>query len=149
MRNLDSHFDETFWEMLAEEETENALGILTKTKDNPFGTPRFTVSAAMSVWSDELELMDKSLKEGYAEARYLGKVPAGITAKLEKFVLCFTDRDQDSKLLMTLSLNAAARAREIGFENALESHRGVWLSRWETSDVEIYGDDKAQQGIRL
>lgn len=148
VRNLDSHFDETFWEMLEEEETENALGIVTKTKENPFGTPRFTVSAAMSAWSDELELTDKSLQEGYAQAHYAGRVPAGTTAKLEKFALLFTDRDQDAKLLMTLSLNAAARAREIGFESALESHRAVWLSRWAASDVEIYGDDKAQQGIR-
>jgi maltose phosphorylase len=149
VKNLDSHFDETFWEMIEEEETENALGILTKTKENPFGTPRFTVAAAMSVWADELELTGKALKEGYAETRYAACVPAGTTAKLEKYVLCFTDRDQDVKLLMTLALNAAARAREIGFGCALESHRGVWLSRWAASDVEIHGDDKAQQGIRF
>ena len=49
---------------------------------------------------------------------------------------------------MTLALKAAARAREIGFEAALEAHRGVWKTRWESCDVEIQGDDKAQQGIR-
>ncbi len=147
-RNLDSNYDETFWDMLQEEETENALGILTKTKENPFGTPRFTVAAAMSLWADELELKEKTLSEGYTEARYAGTVAAGQTASIEKYVLCFTDRDQDEKLLMTLVLKAAARARERDFHSLLDAHRGVWKARWEACDVEITGDDKAQQGIR-
>ncbi|MFH1880340.1 MAG: glycoside hydrolase family 65 protein, partial [Bacillota bacterium] len=148
VKNLDSNFEETFWEMLEEEETENALGILTRTKPNPFGTPRFTVAAAMGLWADELELKEKTLGEGLAEARYAGVVPANTTATLEKYVLCFTDRDQDAKLLMTLALKAAARAREAGLESALAAHIGVWKLRWAACDVEIQGDEKAQQGIR-
>ena len=58
--NLDSNYEETFWEMLEEEETENALGLLTRTKENPFGTPRFTVAAAMGLWAGELELQEKN-----------------------------------------------------------------------------------------
>jgi len=148
VRNLDSNYDEMFWDLLEEEETENALGILIKTKGNPFGTPRFAVAAAMSVWADELELADKTLEEGLVEAAYAGTVPAGTTARIEKYVLCFTDRDQDAKLIMTLALKAAARARETGFDSLLDSHIGVWKSRWAACDVEIQGDDKAQQGIR-
>jgi maltose phosphorylase len=148
VRNLDSNYEETFWDLLEEEETENALAILTKTKENPFGTPRFAVAAAMSVWSDELELTKKSLEEGYAEAAYTGVIPANQTAKIEKYVLCFTDRDQDAKLIMTLALKAAARARENGFDSLLDQHTGVWKARWAACDVEIRGDDRAQQGIR-
>ena len=148
VRNLDSNYNETFWDMLQEEETENALGLLTKTKENPFGTPRFTVATAMSLWADELDLTEKTLNEGYVEARYRGTIAAGQTASIEKYVLCFTDRDQDVKLLMTLALKAAARARETGFHSLLDAHNGVWKTRWAASDVEITGDDKAQQGIR-
>lgn len=147
-KNLDSNYDETFWDMLQEEETENAIGLLTKTKENPFGTPRFTVAAAMSLWADELDLRDKKTDEGYVQARYAGSVAAGQTAALEKYVLCFTDRDQDEKLLMTLALKAAARARETGFQSLLDAHQGVWKTRWAACDVEITGDDRAQQGIR-
>ena len=45
---------------LEEEETENALGLLTKTKENPFGTPRFAVAAAMSVWADRAGAQGKN-----------------------------------------------------------------------------------------
>ena len=148
VENIDSHSGETFWAFLEEEETENALGLLTKTKENPFGTPRFAVAGAMSVWADRLELKEKTLQEGLVEAQYTGAVSANTIASIEKYVLCFTDRDQDEKLLLTLALQAAARAREIGFESALEAHRGVWKARWAACDVEIHGDEKAQQGIR-
>jgi maltose phosphorylase len=148
VKNIDSHSGETFWEFPEEEETENALGLLTKTKANPFGTPRFAVAAAMSVWADGLELKEKTVNEGLVEAVYTGIVPAGTTAAIEKYVLCFTDRDQDEKLLLTLALQAAARARETGFDGALEAHRGVWRARWAACDVEIQGDAEAQQGIR-
>ena len=148
VKNLDSHYDEMFWDMAEEEETENAAGLLVKTKENPFGTPRFTVAAAMSLWSDELEFQDKTLREGYVECRYQAAVPAHTKVALEKYVLCFTDRDQDAALLMTLALKAAARARETGFDTALEAHSGVWKARWQACDVEIQGDVPAQQGIR-
>ena len=69
VRNLDSNYDETFWDMLEEEETEDALALLTKTKENPFGTPRFAVSAAMSCWADGLEMAGRRLDSGYVETR--------------------------------------------------------------------------------
>ncbi len=148
VKNLDSHTGETFWELLEEEESDHAMGILTRTKENPFGTPRFTVAGAMSVWASELDLTEKKLAEGLAEARYCGVAAAHTTVKFEKYVLCFTDRDHDSKLLMTFALKAAERALETGFDVLLRAHCGVWQARWAACDVEIRGDDKAQQGIR-
>ena len=65
--------NETFWAMLEEEETEDALGLLTKTKENPFGTPRFTVAAAMGCWADEIWGCDekRTRDEGYVEEAVL------------------------------------------------------------------------------
>ncbi|MDD3214785.1 MAG: glycoside hydrolase family 65 protein, partial [Eubacteriales bacterium] len=90
VHNLDSNYNETFWEMLEEEETEDGLGLLTKTKRNPFGTPRFAVAAAMSCWADNLFLDQKTRRDGYVEETYSGTVKAGETARLEKYALCFT-----------------------------------------------------------
>lgn len=149
VRNLDSNYDETFWDMLEEEETEDALALLTKTKENPFGTPRFSVSAAMSCWADGLEMAGRRLDSGYVETRYEGDVQAGETAVLEKYALCFTSRDYDEKVLSTLSLKAAARARELGYGELRDAHTAAWHARWAGCDVTIQGDDAAQQGIRF
>ena len=149
VHNLDSNYQETFWEMLDEEETEDAIGLLTKTKDNPFGTPRFAVSAAMSCWADELDLLARTREEGYVELRYAGDVPAGLTARVEKFALCFTSRDHAEDLLLTMALKGASRARELGFDAHRDMHAAAWRARWAACDVQITGDDRAQQGIRF
>ncbi|MEG2252449.1 MAG: family 65 glycosyl hydrolase domain-containing protein, partial [Clostridia bacterium] len=149
VKNLDSNYDETFWDMLLEEETEDALALLTKTKPNPFGAPRFAVSAAMSCWADGLELESRKHDSGYVEATYRGTVQAGQTATLEKFALCFTDRDYEENLLTTMALKAAARAREVGYAELRKAHADTWKKRWTGCDVSISGDDAAQQGIRF
>lgn len=149
VRNLDSNYEETFWDMLEEEETEDALALLTKTKENPFGTPRFAVSAAMSCWADGLEMAGRRLDSGYVETRYKGDVAAGEDVVMEKYALCFTSRDYDEKVLSTLSLKAAARAREVGYDALRDAHTAAWRDRWAGCDVTIQGDDAAQQGIRF
>ena len=149
VRNLDSNYEETFWDMLEEEETEDALALLTKTKENPFGTPRFAVSAAMSCWADGLEMAGRRLDSGYVETRYEGDVAAGEDVVMEKYALCFTSRDYDEKVLSTLSLKAAARARELGYGELRDAHTAAWHARWAGCDVTIQGDDAAQQGIRF
>ena len=149
VRNLDSNYDENFWDMLEEEETEDALALLTKTKENPFGTPRFAVSAAMSCWADGLEMAGRRLDSGYVETRYEGDVAAGEDVVMEKYALCFTSRDYDEKVLSTLSLKAAARAREVGYDALRDAHTAAWRDRWAGCDVTIQGDDAAQQGIRF
>lgn len=149
VRNLDSNYDETFWDMLAEEESVDGAAILTKTKENPFGTPRFAVAAAMSCWSDEMEMVSRKLESGYAEMLYTVDAEANECVTLEKYVLCFTSRDYEQKVLTTMALRASSRAREVGYEELREAHANAWKARWAGCDVTIEGDDAAQQGIRF
>ncbi len=149
VKNLDSNYDETFWEMLEEEEGEEGLALKTRTKPNPFGAPRFTVGAAMSCWADGLERESTSTREGYVEMVYEGQAEPQERVTLEKYALCFTDRDVEDGLLTTMALKAAARAREVGYDALREQHVGAWKERWASCDVEIKGDVAAQQGIRF
>lgn len=149
VRNLDSNYEETFWDILAREESEDALALLSRTKENPFGAPRFAVAAAMSCWADGLEAQGRTLEGGRVQAAYSGIVPPGETATLEKFALCFTSRDHEQPVLTTLALRAASRAREVGYEALRQEHAAAWRDRWKGCDVQIQGDEAAQQGIRF
>ena len=149
VHNIDSNYDEIFWDMLSEEENEDGIAILTQTKENPFDAPRFTVSAAMNCWVEGLERSQINLKSGYGEYVYTGFVPAGETISLEKFVLVFTDRDYEQKTLTTLSLRATARAKDRGYGELENAHANAWRDRWKSCDVAILGDDSAQQAIRF
>ncbi len=148
VHNLDSNYSETFWDMLEEEETDSALALLTKTKENPFGTPRFAVSAAMGCWADELDPAGRRREEGMWK-RPIRHRSAGRTARVEKFALCFTSRDEAENMLLTKALRAAERARDVGYDELKNAHIAAWATRWEACDVRIDGDDRAQQGIRF
>lgn len=149
VKNLDSNYEETFWEMLGEEEGEDGLALLTRTKENPFGAPRFTVGAAMSCWADGLELESRRMDDGFVEMTYAGHAGAGETVTLEKYALCFTDRDCERDVLTTMALKAASRARDVGYAELRRAHADTWKARWDGCDVVIEGDDAAQQGIRF
>ena len=45
--------------------------------------------------------------------------------------------------------NTVKYASDKGFKTLEDDHRKVWLEIWDQSDIEIVGDDKAQQGIRF
>ncbi|MBR3874072.1 MAG: glycoside hydrolase family 65 protein [Clostridia bacterium] len=149
VRNLDSNYDETFWDMLAEEEGEDGVALLTKTKENTFDAPRFAVAAAMSCWADGLEMESRKMESGYVESIYSGYVEAGDMVSMEKYALCFTSRDYEEKVLTTIALRAASRARELGYDELRADHAAAWKARWAGCDVTIEGDDAAQQGIRF
>ncbi len=149
VHNLDSNYDETFWDLLGEFEIEESIAVLTKTKENPFGAPRFTVAAAMSCWADGL-VCDKTFsKTGYVEMEYSGVISPDNPIVLEKFSYIFTDRDHPEDALIPRATRAASRARQIGYAELKEKHVSQWLGRWQDADVEIEGDHAAQQGIRF
>lgn len=149
VRNLDSNYEETFWEMLLEEETEDALCVLTRTKPNPYEVPQFTVCAAMSCWADGLFMKERRTDSGYVEMTYEAELVPGEEIKLEKKVLVFTNRDYDEHILTTMALKAASRAREIGYEEHLQEQKAIWEDKWNGCDVKIDGSISAQQGIRF
>ena len=43
---------------------------VTKTKENPFGTPQFAVAAAMSCWAEGMEMESRKMESGYVESIY-------------------------------------------------------------------------------
>ncbi len=42
-----------------------------------------------------------------------------------------------------------AAARKLGWRRVLENHETAWAGRWACSDVEVEGDDAAQQALRF
>lgn len=44
---------------------------------------------------------------------------------------------------------ALARVRQVGWRRVLATHQTAWAERWSLSDVEIEGDEAAQQALRF
>ena len=149
VRNLDANYQERFWDMLDGVAEENAAAVLVKTRENPFGTPRFTVAAAMAARCETLSCIDTAAVKGGCAMRFVGEVKAEDSVSLDKFALVYTSRDHDEKQLLRLAMDAAYDALEEGYEKARQAQCDAWKQKWEMADVQIEGDDSAQQGIRF
>ena len=145
--NKDSNYEETFWDVTSRNAGAGFLQM--RTKDNPFGTPRFTVSAAMenrlSVSADR-----KRKADGTSVREHLSFVLCqNEEAVLEKTVAVITDRDTESAEQERVALTLLQTAEKKSFDEHLAAQRLAWRERWSKADVTIRGDDEAQQGIRF
>lgn len=147
--NEDSNYDEKFWGEIARKVEANSGNLIMKTVDNPFGTPRFAVSASMINTINHLEITSYNEKPMFVANAYNNKLKQGETIQLQKYVAVTTSRDWEEKRLATVSDMLARQAKEKGYTALKEEHIAAWAARWEKADVQIEGDDEAQQGIRF
>ena len=151
VRNEDANYEETFWRFGKGEEHESSvLSVQAETKENPFGTPRFTVCGAMTAKPGEKPKKDKSsLSSGYCARKFVFDCLAGQSVTCDKFVCVTTSRDYAQEALALAAHDGAVAALEAGYDALLREHARAWERRWEKADVTIDGDDAAQQGIRF
>jgi maltose phosphorylase len=146
IRNEDSNYDEDFWVEVGREVSDYKGSLVMKTKDNPFGTPTFQTAIQMELkLNGQVTSISTNERLEYVE----NKMTVKGEAVLEKYVAVTTDRDYPSEQLIHKGKEVLARSLSKGFETLLNEHQQGWLSRWEKADVEIEGDDEAQQGIRF
>lgn len=169
VKNEDSNYDETFWTFTAQGETglqkglklpeayrssyqsENADAVqyvCAKTKENPFGTPRFAVCGAMTNVVTGATPVTGETDEGYTALVFKTNAAAGETVVIDKLVAVTTSRDMEEAQLPKAAAKLCAQAREAGYDALLLEHEADWAARWEKADVVLEGDDAAQQGVR-
>lgn len=149
VKNEDANYGERFWEILDKSQSENRGEIVAITKANNFGTPRFIVGDEMVNKTDLMPEKTNQLESAVQNQFSKELAPAG-TAYFEKRVVVVTSRDyEDQPSLIQAMHELAAKIAEEKLSDLQSAHSQVWAQRWEKSDVEIDGDDAAQQGIRF
>ena len=150
VRNEDANYDESFWEFEGESEEKDLLLVRTRTKENPFGTPRFGVCAALADAPFGTPRKTRvRLSPGYAARKLTFRAEAGETVGCDKFVCVATTRDMEEDLLSGAVRRGAEAAKAAGYDWLLREQTRAWQRRWDRADVAIEGDDAAQQGIRF
>lgn len=148
VRNEDSNYDETFWQQSGSGAGRDMAYVTMRTKENPFGTPRFGVCAAFACETD-MALEQSLHREGYAAQRWRASVKAGEETSLCKLVSVYTDRDMPLDDVPQAAQRYAIALRQTGYRQALFEHEKAWADKWAACDVAIEGDEEAQQGIRF
>ncbi|WP_027108833.1 glycoside hydrolase family 65 protein [Lacticigenium naphthae] len=147
VKNEDSNYDEKFWLSL-DHSTRNKSYITTKTKENPFGTERFTVTTMMSNLTN-MDLTGKTDHEFYVEERYEIALAEGESTEVTKVISVVTSRDIEAVKQVDKATELIEIAEGKGYITLKEEHVAGWAERWQKADVEIEGDAESQQGVRF
>jgi nigerose phosphorylase len=73
---------------------------------------------------------------------------AGKTYTFHKYFAVYTDNDPIAVSVIEAAKNAVNEAKVLGFDACLKSHKAEWLKKWAFCDVQLDGDDEAQQALR-
>ncbi|MEN8187079.1 MAG: glycoside hydrolase family 65 protein [Bacteroidota bacterium] len=147
--NEDSNYDEFFWEILQIEEEKNEAYILSKTLKTEFHVSTgmrmcFTLNDYEIALDKEVERSEKSIA-----FKYTTEVKQGDTFTIYKYGGYTQSMNHPKEELIFECEKAIQKARVIGFEDLLQKQKDAWAKIWETADIVIEGDIKAQQAIRF
>lgn len=147
--NEDSNYDEFFWDILQIEEEENEAYILSKTFKTEFHVctgmkVEFALNDFEISLDKKVELSDKSIAY-----KYKTNVKQGDTFTIYKYG-GYTQSMNHAKEELIFALEKVLQSVSIiGFDDLLGKQKEAWSKIWETADITIEGDIKAQQAIRF
>lgn len=149
VRNEDANYDEQFWNVLSSS-TDGDHALMTAiTKENNFGTERFTVGFESSVKTsmDQVDTVKTDQQVGVA---YRQQLTSGDELTFEKRSVFVSSRDfADEAAIVDRLHELTDQLDRASFDDLLAAHTAEWADRWAKSDVKIAGNDEAQQGIRF
>ncbi len=147
--NQDSNYDESFWEVLDIQHTTNAAYLVSKTLKTNF----YVCTGMQNKWYiDHKEIHPQKevvLSEKRIDFQYTLDVAEGKTLSLVKYASVVQSMNHPKESLPNVARKVLHNAINIGFNTLLEQQKADWAAIWETADIIIEGDLKAQQAIRF
>ena len=148
VKNNDANWDEHFWNTLAITHQGNRAAIIVETKKTKFKVCTFMQNALALNQQPVAAQATTHTADNYISKQYEVKVKKGDTLAIEKIGGYVTTESNTENTL--LAENTFALLNEnINFATLLQQQKEDWAAIWETADIEIDGDVKAQQAIRF
>ncbi|MBM0652808.1 glycoside hydrolase family 65 protein [Capnocytophaga genosp. AHN8471] len=160
IKNSDANWDERFWNTLDVGVVQDYYAYITaETKKTRFKVHTF-MHNTLRLLGDQPHFFSPSKenkKDNYVGLQYEVSVPAGKTIRLDKFGGYIISKGEEFRVSPN-GLTMYEREKYIGytlterpnaFDFLLKMQKKDWTAIWETSDIVIEGDEKAQQSIRF
>ena len=147
--NEDSNYEESFWDILQLEELQNEAYIVAKTFKTAFHVcTGMKLDFALNNYEVSL---DREVKKTDKRIDFIYKtiVNQGDTFTIYKYGGYTQSMNHAKENLVAASKKVLQEAATIGFDNLLTKQKNAWAKIWETADIVIEGDVKAQQAIRF
>ncbi len=149
IKNEDSNWDDQFWETYQTENNKNESFLLSKTLKTDFHVCTY-MSSQIYLNAKRINKEPKINKEEkHISHSYSLSVNQRETISIHKYGGYTVNRNHKKEDLITIAKNNLNEAKKTGFSKLFENQKKAWSAIWETADIEIKGDIKAQQGIRF
>lgn len=149
IKNEDANYDELFWEILETVADENQAFIVSKTLKTDF---HVATGMRISFEKNEQKISLAATKKIEAKKiiyTYQSVVQQNETISIYKYGSCVQSMNHEKNELIHQNKKLFDEIAAIGFHQLLKFQQEDWAKIWETSDIVIEGDLKAQQAIRF
>jgi len=147
--NEDSNWDDAFWNPLIVSVEENTAFIEAHTMKTNFHVCTFMHSECF-VDEKRIDLQPEVHQtENKVRFSYTSEIKKGQSFTIHKLGGYTVDRNHHKDALLSAAKKVLKTASKLGFLGLLAQQKNAWATIWETSDITIEGDVKAQQGIRF
>ena len=147
VKNEDANYDEKFWDFVAQSAMPASHYVTMRTKKTNFSVCWFSqYDASVNGKSLAFTPLEKQAWVGASAKISLQKEE---TVRLCKYVGITSSLNHKPEDLAKAAQETAAEAQKTGFAALRDEQSKAWEEKWTHCDVEIGGDDEAQQGIRF
>ncbi|MBL7943470.1 MAG: glycoside hydrolase family 65 protein, partial [Flavobacteriales bacterium] len=149
VHNHDSNYDELFWDNVNEFSSPGLAWVHTRTRKTEFDLAvGMKVSAFINEQALDLPFLHTQ-SDFYADNTLRKDVHINETFTLFKYVGLVSSLNHTRETLTDACARACQRAADKGYEKMRHDHIARWADIWDMADIQIEGDDEAQQAIRF
>jgi kojibiose phosphorylase len=135
-----------YTDIISQNYTDNSVLVELETKSTRIGIAEaFSIKYSPNIIDRKSNF--RSLHEGISVMDTFS-ADKGVTYYIEKFIGVYTSRDAERSKIKYYASKKAEECQGKGFAKLLDESREEWNNRWETADIVIKGDHKAQCAIR-
>ena len=147
VHNQDSNYDEYFWENTVAGVEGSRLWVSQKTKKTKFSVNSSSLHNIQLGTNNYTSNSYKNEKD--CGVRFAFGLKKDEKAIIEKYVAVCSSMYLPESVLSSNSAKEASEAHAAGFTTLQQEQSNAWAEIWRNCDVEIEGDDEAQQSIRF
>ena len=147
VHNQDSNYDEYFWENTVAGVEGSRLWVSQKTKKTNFSVNSSSLHNIQLGTNNYTSNSYKNEKD--CGVRFAFGLKKDEKAIIEKYVAVCSSMYLPESELSSNSAKEASEAQAAGFTKLQQEQSNAWAEIWRNCDVEIEGDDEAQQSIRF
>jgi len=148
VHNKDANYGDQFWAPIDESIDESHARVTSVTKKTGFTVSSFMHSSVRKNGGPlhSAQFYNEPMK---VHRRYITNVQRGDELSLDKLVVNLSSLYVDAEKQFEEGVEKLKVIEKQGFDVMKALHTDAWKGIWEGADIQIEGDDPAQQGIRF